>query len=207
VTATRTGKLRVAGILARVDCGVARHFEDGQKAREGAGADLHLPVSKTARPAAAQPTGRCGVHGAFKRCLASPSSPSPVGTIDCFGHDEKDSQRAYRVSIASISGIPTCSREGPIRVIRRQSDFQSRQPLLNKRDALGRTIINHRRPNITWPQQLQNVAFRKSLYGFIEDLPKRSRSMDPKPTKRTGLPRYRLDDRLLIHYPFVPTAA
>jgi hypothetical protein len=143
---------------------------------------------------------------AVKRCQASPSSPSPVGTIDCFGHEEKDSQRAYRVSIVSISGIPTCSREGPSRAIRRQSDFQSRQPLLNKRDALGRTIINHRRPNITWPQQLQNVAFRKSLYGFIEDLPKRSRSMDPKPTKRTGLPRYRLDDRLLIHYPFVPTA-
>jgi hypothetical protein len=35
---------------------------------------------------------------------------------------------------------------------------------------LGCTIIDHRRLNITWPQQLPNVAFRKNLYGFIEDL-------------------------------------
>ena len=46
----------------------------------------------------------------------------------------------------------------------------SRQPLLNSRDALGRAIINHRRLNITWPQQLPNVAFPKNLYDFIEDL-------------------------------------
>jgi hypothetical protein len=46
----------------------------------------------------------------------------------------------------------------------------SRQPLLNNRDALGCTIINHRRLNITWPQQFPNAAFHKNLYGFIEDL-------------------------------------
>ena len=43
-------------------------------------------------------------------------------------------------------------------------------PADNSRDALGCTIIDHRRLNITWPQQLPNVAFRKNLYGFIENL-------------------------------------
>jgi hypothetical protein len=46
----------------------------------------------------------------------------------------------------------------------------SRQPLLKSRDALACTIINHRRLNITWPQQFPNAAFHKNLYGFIEDL-------------------------------------
>jgi len=31
------------------------------------------------------------------------------------GHGEKNSRRAYLVSIASISGIPKCSRAGPSR--------------------------------------------------------------------------------------------
>jgi hypothetical protein len=37
------------------------------------------------------------------------------------GHEEKSSQRAYLVSIASISGTPKCSREGPSRAIRSRS--------------------------------------------------------------------------------------
>ena len=33
--------------------------------------------------------------------------------MPALGHGEKNSQRAYLVSIASISGIPKCSRAGP----------------------------------------------------------------------------------------------
>jgi hypothetical protein len=73
-------------------------------------------------------------------------------------------------------------------------------PLLNSRDALGRTIINHRRLNILGPTTPGCCIPQESLW-FHRGFPKRSRSMDSKPTKRTGLPRYRLADRLLIHYP------
>ena len=35
-----------------------------------------------------------------------------AGPMTAMGHGEKNSQRAYFVSIASISGIPRCSRAG-----------------------------------------------------------------------------------------------
>ena len=39
------------------------------------------------------------------------------------GHGEKNSQRAYLVSIASISRIPKCSRAGPSRAKKGHSDL------------------------------------------------------------------------------------
>jgi hypothetical protein len=43
----------------------------------------------------------------------SPHIPAAVNVG--LGHEEKNSQRAYLVRIASISGIPKCSRAGPSR--------------------------------------------------------------------------------------------
>jgi hypothetical protein len=104
----------------------------------------------------AAPISREHTHQNWARYPCRDSAAARAQLTSSVGHGEKDSQRAYLVSIDSINGIPKYSRAGPSRATSRHASRENpvaRYSFFVGRDPLRQSTL------VSWNSADQSAMF------------------------------------------------